>query len=123
MRLRVPGCDHEGLQNYDEWESKQFLTRFGIPVPDGRLASAAEAPTAAAELEFPVAVKFIHKDITHKTDLGALHLHLTTKDEVGDAVADYHKTDRHRGHQRRKISSRTDDHSGHRRSACRRGKR
>jgi succinyl-CoA synthetase beta subunit len=38
-----------------------------------------------------VAVKFIHKDITHKTDLGALHLNLMTKDEVGDAVADITK--------------------------------
>ncbi|HIM15472.1 MAG TPA: CoA-binding protein, partial [Acidobacteria bacterium] len=91
MRLRLPGCDHKELQNYDEWESKQFLARFEIPVPDGRLASAAEAPAAAAELEFPVAVKFIHKDITHKTDLGALHLNLMTKDEVGDAVADITK--------------------------------
>ena len=88
MRLRLPGCDHKELQNYDEWESKQFLSRFEIPVPDGRLASAAEAPAAAAELEFPVAVKFIHKNIAHKTDLGALRLHLMTKDEVGDAVAD-----------------------------------
>ena len=88
MRLRLPGCDHKELQNYDEWESKQFLTRFEIPVPDGRLVSAAEAPAAAEELEFPVAVKFIHKNIAHKTDLGALHLSLMTKDEVSGAVAD-----------------------------------
>jgi acyl-CoA synthetase (NDP forming) len=88
MRLRLPGCDHKKLQNYDEWESKQVLARFEIPVPDGRLASAAETPAAAAELGFPVAVKFIHKNVTHKTDLGALRLHLMTKDEVGDAVAD-----------------------------------
>ena len=45
MRLRLPGCDHKELQNYDEWESKQVLARFEIPVPDGRLASAA-APQA-----------------------------------------------------------------------------
>jgi len=91
MRLRLPGCDHKELQNYDEWESKQFLTRFEIPVPNGRLVSAAEAPAAAEELEFPVAVKFIHKNIAHKTDLGALRLHLMTKDEVREAVADITK--------------------------------
>ena len=41
-----------------EYQAKEVLSRYGVPVPRGRVAgSADEAATVAAELGAPVAVK------------------------------------------------------------------
>ena len=40
---------------------------------------AEEAPAAAADLGFPVAIKLNHKNIAHKTELGLLRLQLMTE--------------------------------------------
>ena len=44
--------------NIHEYQAKQWLARFGVPVPGGRVAdTAAEARAAAAEIGFPCVVK------------------------------------------------------------------
>ena len=86
LRLQPPGRDDKQLRDYDEWQSKQLLARFGISVPNGRLVDAEEAPAAAADLGFPVAIKLNHKNIAHKTELGLLRLQLMTENDVGAAV-------------------------------------
>ena len=41
-----------------EYQAKQLLSRYGVPVPGGRVAATAdEAAAIAAELGVPVAVK------------------------------------------------------------------
>lgn len=72
----------------DEWHSKQALREFGLTVPEGRLVSAAEASTAAAVLGFPVVVKAVNGDLTHKTDVGGVALNLHDGAAVAEAVAD-----------------------------------
>lgn len=65
----------------DEWESKQRLAHYGLPIPAGRLVGAAEAGAAAETLGFPVVVKVVSAAVPHKTEAGAVRLGL------GDAAA------------------------------------
>ncbi len=69
----------------DESESKRFLSRFGVPVPEARVVSSAgEAAEAADNLGYPIVVKAL--GVAHKTEVGGVRLGLGGADEVSDAV-------------------------------------
>ncbi len=69
----------EGRRVLTEVESKQVLAEAGIPVVQARLArTAKEAAKAAAETGFPVAVKIVSPEVTHKSDVGGVRLGLGT---------------------------------------------
>ncbi len=73
----------DGRKILTEVESKDILEEAGIPTARARLATAAdEAVTAAKEVGFPVALKVVSPDITHKSDVGGVKLNLSTPDEV-----------------------------------------
>jgi len=76
------------IRTLDEWESKQALKAYGLPVPEGRLVSAEDAASAATDLGFPVVVKAVSSELTHKTDVGGVALHLHDVQAVIEAVAD-----------------------------------
>ena len=70
-----------------EVESKELLGAAGISVVPARLArSATEASGIAAELGFPVVLKVVARDITHKSDVGGVELGLA---DVSSVVAAY----------------------------------
>jgi len=70
-----------------EPEAKQVLAAYGIPVVQTRVASsAAEAERIAIELGFPVALKILSPDITHKSDVGGVVLDLETPQQVATAA-------------------------------------
>ena len=71
----------------DEHTCKEGLAAFGLDVPEGRVASAAEAPTVARALGFPVVVKALAAGLAHKTEAGAVALDLKSEIEVEAAVA------------------------------------
>ena len=68
----------------DEWASKRLLRRYRLAVPDGRLVAPADAPAAAAEIGFPVALKAL--GLAHKTEAGAVALDLADSDAVAAAA-------------------------------------
>ncbi|MFP4588553.1 MAG: bifunctional acetate--CoA ligase family protein/GNAT family N-acetyltransferase [Candidatus Bipolaricaulota bacterium] len=69
-----------------EVEAKKFLDTYDIPVSSTRVAETARhASELAYEIGFPVALKIHSPDITHKTDIGGVKLHLTSKEEVKQA--------------------------------------
>jgi acyl-CoA synthetase (NDP forming) len=69
-----------------EFQSKDLLKDYGLPVPKGRLvASVDEAVEAAAEIGFPVVLK--GSGIAHKTEAGAVRLNLTSAEAVRAAHA------------------------------------
>lgn len=71
-----------------EPEAKAVLAAYGIPVVQTRIASSPEAAAATAELiGFPVAVKILSPDITHKSDVGGVALSLESADQVRTAAA------------------------------------
>ncbi|HEX4508347.1 MAG TPA: acetate--CoA ligase family protein [Alphaproteobacteria bacterium] len=71
-----------------EWDGKQILARYGLPVPEGLLAaSAAQAVAAAETIGFPVVVKAVGAQIAHKTELGAVRLDLTDGAAVAESAS------------------------------------
>lgn len=70
----------------DEWQSKTLLRDAGLPVPEGAVGSAEDAPRIAAQIGFPVVVKAVGAQFIHKSDLGAVTLNLHTAEEVAAAV-------------------------------------
>jgi len=71
----------------DEARAKGFLATLGIRVPAGRVCDdRAEAIRALAELGTPVAVKILDAAVTHKTEIGGVHLNVTTEADLDAAL-------------------------------------
>ena len=68
----VVSVDDADTRTLDEWESKQTLASAGLSIPDARMVPAAEAPAAATEMGYPVVVKAVSADLTHKTEAGGV---------------------------------------------------
>jgi len=69
-----------------EHGSKQLLSAYGIPTVETRVAETApDAVEAARDIGPPVVVKLHSKSITHKSDVGGVHLGLTDTDAVRTA--------------------------------------
>jgi acetyltransferase len=70
-------------------EAAAVLGIYGIPIVRGiRVRSAEEAIGAAQELGFPVAMKVISAQISHKSDVGGVQLNLRSEKGVADAYRD-----------------------------------
>ena len=72
-----------------EIESKQVLAAAGIPVAEATLAASAdEAAKAAAQAGFPVVLKIVSPDVTHKSDVGGVKIGLEDEAAVRAAYDD-----------------------------------
>lgn len=77
----------------DEFESKQVLSAYGIPVVSTTVAlTEEEAVEAAKSTGFPVVLKLYSKTITHKTDVGGVKLNLSGAAAVGEAFRDIRRS-------------------------------
>lgn len=66
-----------------EIESKVILSEAGIPTLETKLATSKEEAIAISKkLGFPVALKIVSPDITHKSDVGGVKLGLKTPKQV-----------------------------------------
>lgn len=75
-----------GRLQLGEVKAKDILNAYGFHVLKGRLAvTPEEAVEVARFIGFPVAMKVVSPNIIHKTDLGGVRLHLSSKQEVEDA--------------------------------------
>ncbi|HEX6704838.1 MAG TPA: bifunctional acetate--CoA ligase family protein/GNAT family N-acetyltransferase [Albitalea sp.] len=80
----------EGREMLDEIEAKEVLRAYGIPV----VRTVAAEPTADAAVEaaqalgFPVALKILSRDISHKSDVGGVRLDLRDEVALRQAAAD-----------------------------------
>jgi len=69
-----------------EAESKQVMTRYGIPTVETHVArSESEAMACAQKTGFPVVLKLHSETITHKSDVGGVKLNLQSVDKVAQA--------------------------------------
>ena len=67
----------------NEFEAKQLLAHYGIPVVDTRVAENEEQAVAVrAEIGYPVVLKLLSNTIAHKTDVDGVRLRLRTAEEV-----------------------------------------
>ena len=73
----------QGRTVLSEVEAKQLLAEAGIAVVEARLAKERdEAVALAKEFGYPVALKIVSPQITHKSDVGGVQLNLGTAEEV-----------------------------------------
>jgi acetyltransferase len=89
-RACVDAALAQGREWLTEGEAKDVLAAYGVPVvrtvavaPD-----AADAARCATEVGFPVALKIVSPDITHKSDVGGVRLGLADVATVERAAAD-----------------------------------
>lgn len=65
----------EGRRMLSEPEAKDVLAAYEIPVVQARIAADADSAAAiAGEIGYPVAVKILSRDISHKSDVGGVVL-------------------------------------------------
>ena len=79
----------EGRRVLTEMESKSILAMWGIPVTEGAVAGTREEACAqAGRIGFPVALKILSRDITHKSDVNGVRLGLANAAAVASAFDD-----------------------------------
>jgi acetyltransferase len=77
----------EGRSMLNEIEGKRILAAYGIPaVATEAAADPAAAAAAAQRIGYPVALKILSPDITHKSDVGGVALNLSSEAELVTAA-------------------------------------
>ncbi len=76
----------QGRVLLNEFESKQVLSHYGIPIVETQIARSEDAAVACARsLGYPVVLKIFSETITHKTDVGGVKLNLQDESSVRSA--------------------------------------
>ena len=107
LLLETPQAPHLGLTNLGnaeaiidgalaedrtlltELEAKDLLAAMNIPTVPSKLASnTAEAAEQAERFGYPVVLKILSRDITHKSDVGGVQLNLSSRAAVVQAAED-----------------------------------
>jgi acetyltransferase len=79
----------EGRTLLNEVEAKGLLACFGVPVPPFEIARTHEEAVAAAErIGYPVVLKILSEDITHKSDVNGVRLDIRDAQSVGTQFDD-----------------------------------
>lgn len=85
----LDGAATDGSFVLTEYEAKRVVAEYGVPVPDGDLATTtAEAVEIADALGYPVAMKAMAREIVHKSDAGIISLDVDSAAAVEEAWDD-----------------------------------
>jgi acetyl coenzyme A synthetase (ADP forming)-like protein len=88
VRALLTRARDEGRYALSDFEARQIVQAYGIPVVPGDLARTAEEAVQIAEkVGYPVAVKIASPDVLHKTDIGGVILSLPDAEAVRQAFA------------------------------------
>ena len=86
LSRRVPAAD--GLSVLNEADSKALLRAYGIKSPKEIVATGVDAVVRAAkEIGYPVVVKLLAAEVTHKSDIGGVILGIRNEAELRTAHA------------------------------------
>jgi len=90
---------NEGRSQLSEYESKQVLAFYGLPVTEEKLAKTPEELTRAADsIGYPLVIKACSADIAHKTEKGLIRLDIRNAEEAltafNEIVADMNGADK-----------------------------
>ena len=86
-RAIVASVLDEGREILTEVEAKDVLRAYGIPVVTTRISTSPEnAARLSVEMGFPVALKILSPDVTHKSDVGGVALNLESAQAVREAA-------------------------------------
>lgn len=84
----IAGARQKNRVLLTEYESKQVMAAYELPVTDIKIAhSAQEAVTRAQTIGYPVVLKLHSETVTHKSDRGGVKLNLGDDAAVCDAYA------------------------------------
>ena len=87
VRTIIDAALREQRPMLSEPEAKAVLRGYGIAVVETRIAADADAAArAATELGYPVVLKILSPDISHKSDVGGVVLDIRTPDMLTDAA-------------------------------------
>jgi acetyltransferase len=87
VRTVITAALAEKRSMLNEIEAKRILSAYGIPVvPTEAAASPTDAVAAARRIGYPVALKILSPDITHKSDVGGVALNLGSESELTAAA-------------------------------------
>ncbi|MGY6588713.1 MAG: bifunctional acetate--CoA ligase family protein/GNAT family N-acetyltransferase [Wenzhouxiangella sp.] len=87
-RERINKAAEQGQRWLNEVDAKAVLAAYGLPVVDTRLAeNADQAAELAKAIGYPVAVKVVSPDITHKSDVGGVVLNIDDEAGLRQAIA------------------------------------
>ena len=76
----------QGRGSLLEEEGQRILEAYGLPIPKSMLAKTPQEAAAAAEdIGFPVVLKIVSPQITHKSDAGGVRVGLASEQEVTEA--------------------------------------
>ena len=82
----VSAARQQNLTVLNEFDSKQVLAAYGIPVVETIPANTVEQAIEAAEqIGYPVVLKLYSETVTHKTDVGGVQLNLIDEEDVRKA--------------------------------------
>ncbi|HYB79760.1 MAG TPA: acetate--CoA ligase family protein [Thermoplasmata archaeon] len=74
-RAVIERARHAGTTVLSDLAARALLTAYGIRFPEGRVVHTLEEATEAAEgIEYPVVLKVVSPDLSHKTDVGGVAL-------------------------------------------------
>ncbi|ADV64451.1 acetate--CoA ligase family protein [Desulfurococcus mucosus] len=83
----------EGRYKLLEHEAFQLIKHYGIPSPEVVVVKSPEEAVALADkVGYPIALKIVSPDISHKSDVGGVKLGLRSREEVGKAVKEMLET-------------------------------
>lgn len=72
-----------GANNLSEFESKQILSAYGVPITSEKTAKTLEeAVSAANSIGYPIVLKASGEDLQHKTELDLIRLDLKDESQV-----------------------------------------
>jgi acetyltransferase len=91
MREIIAHVREQKRELLTEFESKQLLRQYGIPMVETRVAKTAkQAVEFAEEFGYPVALKVHSETVTHKARVGGVRLHLRDGKAVRAAFKEIH---------------------------------
>ncbi|HEY3277139.1 MAG TPA: bifunctional acetate--CoA ligase family protein/GNAT family N-acetyltransferase [Syntrophorhabdaceae bacterium] len=88
LREIIRGAALEGRTLLNERESKDFLVSYGIPTTLPRITrTVEEALRLAKEIGYPLVIKIVSPDISHKSDVGGVIVGVNSDDQLKEAYA------------------------------------
>jgi acetyltransferase len=86
LKRRSPAAN--GLSVLNEADSKALLRAYGIATPREQVVGSVDtAVSAAKEIGYPVVLKLVAAEVTHKSDIGGVILGIRSENELRSAYA------------------------------------
>lgn len=86
VKTIIENAIKEGRRKLLEHEAFEVIRAYGIPAPETGLAKTPEeAAELADKIGYPVVLKIVSPDISHKSDVGGVILNVNSKEEAVEA--------------------------------------